>query len=138
MADTITLTKPVKATPQRVYQAFLEPTDLTQWHHASEGWTTPWARVDATPGGRLAIRFEDPTGKNSFDLEGVFNELIPDELIDYTMTDGRRVLIHLAPADGGTLITQTFDAEDQMSIDVQRQGWMSLLDQLARYLESAG
>ena len=30
MAETITLTKPVKATPQRVYQAFLEPTDLTQ------------------------------------------------------------------------------------------------------------
>lgn len=136
--QSITLNKPIGATPDRVYRAFLDPIDLMGWYQASPGWTTPWARVDAVPGGKLTIRFQDPDGTHSFDLEGVFTELIPDRLIDYTMTDGRRVRIELEPVQGGTQITETFDAETVNSLDLQRQGWMSLLDHLEAYLAGEG
>lgn len=137
-SQAITLNKFIPATPDRVYRAFLDPADLVGWYQASPDWTTPWARVDAVPGGKLAIRFEDPAGKHSFDLEGVFTEFIPDRLIDYTMTDGRRVRIELEPVEGGTRITETFDAEEVNNPELQRQGWMGLLDHLETYLAGEG
>lgn len=134
MAEKIKITKKLAALPQRVYDAYMNPEDLTQWYSASEGWTTPYAEIDPVPGGKFKIRFEDPTGANSFDYEGIFSQLEEPGLIEQQMGD-RSVITRINEIPGGTEIVQEFDADENYNRDYQAQGWLAILDNLEKYLQ---
>ena len=136
MSQALKIQKTVHAPVERVYKAFLSPKDLTHWYYASEGWTTPYAEVDAKPGGRLKIAFQDPKGKNTFDYEGTFVHLEVPKIIQYKLGDDRMVSIRLLKLGAGkTRILETFDSENVMPISTQRTGWKAILDHLADYLK---
>lgn len=134
MTDKIKITKKLSATPQRVYDAYMNPADLIQWYSASEGWTTPYAEIEAVPGGKFKIRFEDPTGKNSFDYEGVFSRVETPSLFEQQLGDDRVVLTQIKEVPGGCEIVQEFDADDVYPLEYQAKGWLAILDNLERYL----
>lgn len=134
MAEKIKITKKLAATPQRVYEAFTNPEDLVNWYSASEGWTTPSAEIDAVAGGKFKIRFEDPTGQNSFDYEGVFSKLEEPGCIEQTLGDDRTVITRIQEVPGGSEIIQEFDADTTFSREYQAQGWLAILDNLEAYL----
>ena len=62
----------------------------------------------------------------------------PEErLIEYTMSDQRRVRVaFVESADGTTVVRETFDAEDTHTAEQQREGWQAILDRFARYVEA--
>lgn len=136
MAEKIRITKKLAATPQRVYEAYMNPEELKEWYSASPGWTTPSAQVDARPGGKFKIRFEDPAGKNSFDYEGVFSRVDPPGLFEQKLGDDRTVLTRIREIPGGSEIIQEFDADDVYDREYQAQGWQAILDHLEQYLNS--
>jgi hypothetical protein len=57
-------------------------------------------------------------------------------LIEYTIGDGRKVKVQFSSQDNKTLIEETFEAENQNSIDMQRAGWQAILDNFRKHCES--
>ncbi|QQR60438.1 SRPBCC domain-containing protein [Candidatus Uhrbacteria bacterium] len=97
--------------------------------------TTPYAESDARNGGKFKIGFKSPDGKNDFDFEGVYNELVEPERIVYTIADGRPVTIVLSDEGGKTKVSLTLTLEDENSAEQQREGWGLMLKHLGEYLE---
>lgn len=57
-------------------------------------------------------------------------------ILAYTMADGRKATTTFEARDGATKVTTVFDAESQNSIELQRHGWQSILNNFKSYAES--
>lgn len=137
MTDFITLKETIAASPERVYDAFVTPEDLLQWHSAGGGWTTPHAITDPQVGGRFNIGYGDPNGENSFDFTGSYSALERPTHIAYSIDDGRQVTIDFEETDdNATLVTWKFEPENVFPREMQEGGWMAQLTNLKQYLES--
>lgn len=138
MAEFIELNETIAASAERVYDAFLTPDDLLQWHRASEDWTTPHAHTDPVAGGKFNIGFGDPNGEYSFDFTGTYTALERPTHIGYTIDDGRVVAIDFEETeDGQTNVTWRFEPENTFPKEMQQQGWMAQLTNLKSYLSES-
>jgi len=74
-------------------------------------------------------------GTMSFDFEGMYDEVIPHQLIAYTMPDGRKVQVTFHTENDITTVTEIFDPETENPVDLQKAGWQAILDNFKRYVE---
>ena len=58
-----------------------------------------------------------------------------NELIEYTMSDGRQVTVNFISNDNETKLAETFDAENTHPVEMQRSGWQAILDSFKKYVE---
>ncbi len=84
----------VKAPVEKVWKLWAAPEHITKWNNASDDWHTPFAENDLRPGGKFLSRMEAKDGSFGFDFGGVYDEVKPNELIEYTLGDGRKVTIN--------------------------------------------
>src|SRR5687767_7650980 len=87
-----------------VFDCFIKPEHLVNWHHAGEGWTTPFADTDPRPGGKLRIGYGSPDGKEDFTLEGTYREVRAPERIVYAIDD-RPITVTFVDVAGKTKVT---------------------------------
>lgn len=132
----ITVEAVVKAAPERVWEAWSNPEDIRKWNAASEDWHTTASSVDLREGGRFSSRMEAKDGSMGFDFEGTYTRVVPRELIEYRMSDGREVRVEFRREPGGVRVTETFDAEGENPAEMQREGWQAILDRFARHVET--
>lgn len=132
----ITVETFVKADPRTVWDAWNTPEDIEQWNAASDDWHTTRSTVDLREGGTFTSRMEAKDGSVGFDFEGTYTRVVPEQAIEYRMSDGRAVTIEFIEREGGVLVRETFDAEDQNSEELQRQGWQAILDNFGRHVEA--
>lgn len=125
--QTITIERVIDAPRERVFRAFIEPEQIMQWHYATEGWSTPYANVDARVGGKFDIGFKSPDGANDFAFEGTYTEVKEPERIAYTIADGRPVTVDFIDEGGKTKIVLVLALETENSADLQRDGWTEML-----------
>lgn len=137
MENTILITRVIDAPCGRVYKAFLDPEDLVHWSHAGDGWVTPYARVDAKPGGEFHIGYRSGDGAHEFDFTGTYDELVEGEKIVYTIADGRKVWIAFSEELGKTRVDLRLTLETENPADLQRRGWGEHLVNLEAYLTKA-
>jgi hypothetical protein len=78
---------------------------------------------------------EAKDGSEGFDFWGIYNNIITNELIEYTMGDGRNALIVFEPQGPQTTIIQTFEAETENSIELQQFGWQSIMNNFKQFAE---
>jgi uncharacterized protein YndB with AHSA1/START domain len=78
---------------------------------------------------------EAKDGSMGFDFGGTYQKIVPLKNINYIIDDGREVQITFEQDHGVTHIVETFAAESQHSIDMQRQGWQNILDNFKAYTE---
>jgi uncharacterized protein YndB with AHSA1/START domain len=133
---TITVENTVKAPVEKVWQFWTSPKHITKWNNASDDWHTPFAENDLRTGGKFLSRMEARDGSFGFDFGGVYDEVKTNELIAYTIGDGRKVKITFLPAGKETKVIETFEAENMNSIEMQRGGWQAILDNFKKYVES--
>jgi len=131
----ITVSTTVHAHVAKVWQFWTSPQHITQWCFATDTWHTPRAENDVRPGGKFLSRMEAKDGSMGFDLEGVYNEVIENELITYAIADGRKVTVVFTADADQTTITETFDPENMNPTDMQQAGWQAILDNFKRYVE---
>jgi uncharacterized protein YndB with AHSA1/START domain len=74
-------------------------------------------------------------GSFSFGFGGTYTDVHAESLIAYVLGDGRKAEITFAEDGDGTLVTVTFDPEDQNPADMQRAGWQAILDNYKGYTE---
>jgi uncharacterized protein YndB with AHSA1/START domain len=131
----ITVQTTVNAPIEKAWQYWVSPEHIVKWNQASEDWHTPWAKNDVKPGGKFLFRMESKDGIMGFDFGGEYNEVKEHKTISYTMGDDRRVEVNFDTDGNTTTIVETFEAENSHSIEMQKQGWQSIMDNYKRYVE---
>ncbi len=125
----------IDAPLELVWKLWTTPEDIVNWCSGSDDWHTPRAENDLRVGGRFKSRMEAKDGSQGFDFEGVYDKIIPNERIDYTIADGRKVTILFSRALGKTKIAETFEPERENPVEMQHDGWQTILDNFTRYAE---
>ncbi len=131
----ITVETTVGAPIDQVWRAYTTPEDIMRWNAASADWHTTAARVELRAGGAFCSRMEAKDGSMGFDFEGTYTKIVPHQLIEYTFGD-REAQVEFAEAPDGVAVRVTFDSEETHSVDQQRDGWQSILDNFKRHVET--
>jgi uncharacterized protein YndB with AHSA1/START domain len=132
----ITVQAKIKAPVDKVWKLWTTPEDIVKWNYASDDWQSPKALNDLREGGKFNIRMEAKDGSSGFDFEGVYSKVKPNRVIEYTIGDGRKVIIDFAGKGNSTRVVETFEAENIYSVDQQRSGWQSILNNFKKYAET--
>ena len=132
----ITIQITVNAPVEKVWIYWTNPQHIVNWNAASDDLHTPWAENDLRVGGRFASRMEAKDGSIGFDFAGVYDDVKTNELIAYTIGDGRRVEVKFTGEGIKTRVTESFEAEDVNSIEMQRGGWQAILNNFKNYVEA--
>ena len=82
-AYTIRLHRVLRATPERVYRAFLDADAMAKWI-APNGFTAKVHHMDAKVGGTYKMSFTNFSTGTTHSFGGKYLELIPQERIRYT------------------------------------------------------
>ena len=81
-------------------------------------------------------RMEAKDGSFDFDFVAIYDEVVDQKKMAYTMEDGRKVTTTFQDLGGKTKITTGFDAEKINPEEMQRQGWQAILNNFKKYVES--
>lgn len=133
---TITVAATVNAPVEKVWQYWTAPQHITQWNNASNDWHTPKATNDLRKDGTFNYRMEAKDNSFGFDFEGRYTDIKTNELIEYVISDGRKVQILFEALNDETHITETFEAEEVHPVELQQDGWQAILNNFKRYTET--
>lgn len=131
----ITVETVVRKPTGEVWGKLTLPEHIMKWNNASEDWHTPSAVNDLRVGGTFIYKMAAKDGSYSFDFSGIYDEVILNRKIAYTLGDGRKVVIDFIEVDEGVRIVETFEAEGTHSLEIQRIGWQAILDNFKKYVE---
>lgn len=133
---SLTVRKTIQATPEKVFDAWLDPMMLKKFMVTCEGDKVPRAESDAREGGQFLIVMA--SGGKEIPHSGTYLELKPHNRLVFTWdsphsVDGSTVTVELAPAgDGATDLTLTqVKFANEGARDGHIKGWSAILDMLA-------
>ena len=130
----ITIETAVNAPIEKVWKYWTEPQHIMNWAFASDDWHAPYAENDLREGKNFKTTMAAKDGSMSFDFEGVYTAIKENELIEYTILDGRKVDISFTEKSNTTDIVENFEAEETFPIEVQKGGWHAILDNFKKYV----
>ena len=133
----VTVETNIQAPVEKVWRLWTDPEHIILWNNASEDWHTTRAENDLREGGRFFSRMEAKDGSLGFDFTGKYNMVRQNVLLDYTMDDGREVRVSFVSNGNLTTVKETFEAEQENSIEMQRTGWQSILTNFREYVEES-
>ena len=136
MKNEITIEATVHAPIDKVWKYWNEPTHITKWCAASPEWHAPAAENDLKAGGKFTTTMAAKDGSMSFDFWGIYDQVQPNELIEYTMGDGRKAKIVFTASGDTTTIVESFEPESENTRELQQGGWQAILDSFKSYTES--
>lgn len=119
-----------------VWGKYTLPEHIVNWNHASDDWHTPSAENDLRPGGVFSYRMAARDGSFEFDFSGVYDEVIINRNISYTLDDGRKVFVYFIEENDGVEVIIRFEAESSNSKEMQKAGWQAILDNFNKYVSS--
>lgn len=126
----------INSTIEKVWNYWTTPKHIKQWNHASDDWHTPKAINNLHIGGNYIFTMAAKDGSMSFDLEGTYTDITAQKFIKSTLADGRNVAVDFIAIGEHVEVVETFEAETQNSVELQRQGWQSILDNFKKYVEN--
>jgi len=132
----ITVQTSIQSPIEKVWTCWTDPKHITKWNQASDDWHSPKASNDIRTGGKFSTTMAAKDGSASFDFEGVYTNVQPLKKIEYDMPDGRQVSVAFSKNGNQTTVVETFDAESENPIDLQRGGWQAILDNFKKYTEA--
>lgn len=133
----VTIEASIHASVEKVWQLYTDPVHVVRWNNASDDWHTPRAVNDMRTGGRFLSRMEARDGSSGFDFTGVYTDVRLLNHIAYTLDDDRKVEISFIPKGNMTLVRITFEAELANPVELQKEGWQSILNNFRKYVEES-
>lgn len=133
--NRITVSVIVHANLSHSWEAFTSPDSIVKWNFASEDWHCPSATNDLKVNGDFNYRMEAKDGKVGFDFCGKYTKVIPKNRIEFVLGDDRTVSIAFRELGEETEVIETFDAETENSLELQKQGWQAILDNFKKHAE---
>jgi len=140
--STVRLHRVLRATPERVYRAFLDPDAMMKWL-PPHGFTGKVHHMDARAGGGYRMSFTNFGSGKSQSFGGKYAELTPHERIRYTdqfddpnMPGEMQVTIALKKVLCGTELTIVQEGlPSAIPVECCYLGWQESLSQLAHLVE---
>lgn len=83
MSGTVRLHRVIRATPERLYRAFLDPDAMAKWL-PPHGFTGKVHHLDASVGGTYRMSFTNFSSGQSHAFGGTYVELVPNKRLRYT------------------------------------------------------
>lgn len=134
--SSISVETNIKVPVEKLWKLWTNPEHITQWNHASDDWHTTTTENHLNVGGKFLYRMEAKDGSMGFDFDGTYDKIVPNKLIEYTMSDGRKVKVFFSAMNEETKVIETFETKNTHSAEIQRAGWQSILDNFKKYTES--
>lgn len=142
MPGTVKLHRVLKAPPERIYRAFLDPDAMAKWL-PPYGFTGKVHAIDARVGGRYRMSFTNFGSGGSHSFGGEYLELVPnqrivhtDEFDDANLPGTMRVTIVLKQVSCGTDVDIVQEGiPDAIPVEGCYLGWQESLSQLAQLVE---
>ena len=135
--EPITVQTAVNAPVEMAWEYWTTPQHIMQWNTAIDTWHCPSAENDLRVGGKFLYRMEAKDGSFGFDFGGVYDEVTENQVIRYTIGDGRKVTVRFTGNGKETTVVETFDPEGINPLDMQRTGWQGILDNFKKHVEEA-
>lgn len=143
MPSTIRLHRVLRATPERVYRAFLDPDAMVKWLPPN-GFTGRVHQLDARVGGSYKMSFTNFTTGGSHSFGGRYLELVPHERIRHTdefddpnLPGTMQVTIVLKKVSTGTDVSITQEGvPDVIPAEACYLGWQESLVLLGKLVEA--
>ena len=143
MSSTIHLHRVLRATPERVYRAFLDSEAIVKWVPPN-GFTGKVHHMDARVGGSYKMSFTNFTTGKSQSFGGEYLELVPHERIRHTdrfddsnLPGLMQVTISLKKVSCGTEVNITQEGvPDIIPAEACYLGWQESLALLAKLVEA--
>jgi uncharacterized protein YndB with AHSA1/START domain len=140
--NTIRLHRVVRATPERVYKAFIDPAAMCKWLPPN-GFTGVVHEMNAKVGGTYRMSFTNFTSGKSHAFGGKFVELTPHQRIRYTdefedpnLPGEIKVEVNLKKVSVGTELHIVQEGvPDVIPADACYLGWQESLTLLAKLVE---
>jgi uncharacterized protein YndB with AHSA1/START domain len=140
---TVRLHRVFRATPEKIYRAFLDADALAKWLPPN-GYTSKVYHLDATVGGAYQMSFTNFTTGHSHSFGGTYLELVPHERIRYTdkfddptMPGEMQTTITLRTVSCGTEVNITQEGlPEAIPVEACYLGWQESLILLAKLVEA--
>ncbi len=125
----------VFASPQKTWDYYTQPEHIINWNFADVSWHCPAASNDLTIGGKYYARMEAKDGSFGFDFEAYYTEIEMGKMFTYIFAE-RKVCVQFENNEDNSKVTVTFEPENENPIDLQRDGWQSIMNSFKKYTES--
>ena len=141
--NTVRLHRVLRANPERLYRAFLEPDAIAKWLPPN-GFTGKVHHMDATLGGTYKMSFTNFATGHSHSFGGKYVELIPHQRIRYTsrfddpnMPGEMQTTISIVPVSCGVELNITQEGIPAViPPEACYLGWQESLTLLAKLVEA--
>jgi uncharacterized protein YndB with AHSA1/START domain len=141
-SGTVRLHRTLRATPERVYKAFLDADAMAKWI-APYGFTCRVHHMDPRVGGTYRMSFTNFSSGTSHSFGGQYVELVPHSLIRYTdrfedpnLPGEMQAMISLKEVSCGTDLTIVQEGlPSAIPLEMCYLGWQESLAQLATLVE---
>jgi uncharacterized protein YndB with AHSA1/START domain len=131
-----TATVVINAPIEKVWAMWHNPADILHWNSFSPDWHTTHTENDPQPGGRFLFVMGLKDGSFNFSFEGTYDEVIPHQLLAYTLDDGRKSVIKFGGGNPVT-ITENFEPQESDPVEDQQIACQTVLNNLKAYVEGA-
>ncbi len=144
--NKITISALIKSDIEKVWDVWNNEKHIVNWCFAWDDWSCPKSLNNLKTWGKFITTMAARDGSMSFDLEWEYISVIDKKSIEYVLIDmqyweyyiekWRKVYLSFEKDWEYTKITETFDAEDIHSLELQRAWWQAILDRFKNYCES--
>ena len=140
--NTVRLHRVLRAAPEKVYRAFLDPDAMVKWLPPN-GFTCTVHHMDPKVGGTYKMSFRNFTTGGSHSFGGQYVELVPGERVRYTdkfddpnMPGEIRVTVTLKRVSVGAEVSIVQEGlPDVIPVEACYLGWQQSLRNLAKLVE---
>jgi len=144
MPNAVQLHRVLRATPDRVYRAFIDPDAMVKWL-PPHGFTGKIHHMEPRAGGTYKMSFTNFTSGKSHSFGGEYLELVPHERLRWTdkfddpnLPGEMTVTVRLTKVSVGTEVNvEQKGIPDVIPIEACYLGWQESLTLLAYLVEAA-
>jgi uncharacterized protein YndB with AHSA1/START domain len=141
--NTVRLHRVLRAKPEKVYRAFLDPDAMAKWL-PPHGFTGRVHEIDARVGGSYKMSFTNLSNGQSHSFGGEYLELMPNELIRHTdkfddpnLPGEMQVTVTFKPVSVGTEVSIVQEGiPEVIPTEACYLGWQESLSLLAQLVEA--
>ena len=141
--NTVRLHRVLRAKPEKVYRAFLDPDAMAKWL-PPHGFTGRVHEIDARVGGSYKMSFTNLSNGQSHSFGGEYLELTPNELIRHTdkfddpnLPGEMQVTVTFKPVSVGTEVSIVQEGiPEVIPTEACYLGWQESLSLLAQLVEA--
>jgi len=141
--NIVRLHRVLRATPERIYRAFLDPDAMAKWLPPN-GFTGKVHQLDAKVSGTYKMSFTNFTSGTTHSFGGTYLELTPNERLRYTdkfddpnLPGEMQTTISLKPVFCGTELNITQEGiPAAIPVEACYLGWQESLTLLAKLVEA--